>query len=47
MFYFDNGDNEKVMDQDTAVMQALEMTDKGLFDTDDTKDEDLKALYER
>ena len=34
------------MDQDSAVLRALESTDRGLFDVDDTRDEDLAALYE-
>jgi len=44
MFGFDDVYEEKLLDQDTAVMQALALTDKGLFDTDDTRDEDLLAL---
>ncbi len=47
MFYFDDGYSENVMDQDSAVLQALARTDKGLFDVDEAKDEDLDALYER
>lgn len=35
------------MDQDSAVLRALESTDRGLFDVDDSRDEDLAALYER
>ena len=35
------------MDQDSAVLRALERTDRGLFDTDDSRDEDVAALYER
>ncbi len=35
------------MDQDSAVLRALERTDRGLFDVDDTRDEDVAALYER
>ena len=37
---------ETFMSHDSAVMQALASTDKGLFDTDDSKDEDLAALYD-
>lgn len=33
-------------DHDTAVMIALEKTEKGLFDNDETRDEDLEALYD-
>ena len=47
MHHFNDGFDDKVMNQDTAVMQALASTDKGLFDTDDSKDEDLEALNER
>lgn len=47
MYDFDESFSDRVMDLDSAVTQVLEMTDKGLFDTDDTKDEDLEALYER
>ena len=47
MFDFDDTYSDKFMDQDTAVMQALARTDKGLFDVDESKDEDLEALYER
>lgn len=39
--------NEKDIDPDAAIMQVLAQTEKGLFDTDDSKDEDLEALYER
>ena len=35
------------MDQDSAVMRALERADRGLFDVDESRDEDLAALYER
>jgi hypothetical protein len=35
------------MDQDSAVLRALERTDRGLFDVDDSRDEDVAALYER
>jgi hypothetical protein len=34
------------MDQDSAVLRALESTDRGLFDVDESRDEDLAALYE-
>jgi hypothetical protein len=34
------------MDQDSAVLRALELTDRDLFDVDDGRDEDLAALYE-
>ncbi len=47
MFDFDDAYAEKFLDQDTAVMQALALTDKGLFDVDESKDEDLEALYDR
>lgn len=35
------------MDQDSAVLRALERTERGLFDTDDSRDEDLAVLFER
>lgn len=47
MFDIDDQYSDYVMDQDTAVMQALALTDKGLFDVDESKDEDLEALYEK
>ncbi len=47
MYEFDDANSEYFLDQDTAVMQALASTDKGLFDVDEAKDEDLEALYER
>ena len=47
MFDFEDVYSDKFMDQDTAVLKALAATDKGLFDVDDAKDEDLEALYER
>ena len=31
------------MDQDSAVLRALERTDRGLFDVDDTRDEDRRG----
>ncbi|MEM7056938.1 MAG: hypothetical protein AAF557_05070 [Pseudomonadota bacterium] len=37
---------EFFLDHDSAVLQALQSTDKGLFDTDYSKDEDLAALYD-
>lgn len=47
MFDFEDAHSDKFMSQDSAVLQALALTDKGLFDVDDSKDEDLEALYER
>lgn len=47
MFDFDDFDPDQTLGQDDAVMMALESVDKGLFDVDDSKDEDLDALYER
>ena len=47
MYDFDDNNTDYFLDQDTAVMKALASTDKGLFDVDETKDEDLEALYER
>lgn len=34
------------LDHDSAVLKAMAVTDKGLFDRDEAMDEDLKALYE-
>ncbi len=39
--------SREYMDQDSAVLQAMESVDRGLFDVDDLRDEDLAALYER
>ena len=47
MYDFEDGFTDRVMDQDAAVYQALASTDKGLFDIDESKDEDLAALFER
>ena len=44
MFKFANTTCE-YMDQDSAVLRALESTDRGLFDMDESRDEDLAALY--
>ena len=46
MFDLDDTMEPDFLDHDTAVMMALEKTEKGLFDVDETKDEDLEALYE-
>ena len=48
MYDFDDALNQEefFLDHDSAVMQALQATDKGLFDTDEGKDEDLAALYD-
>ncbi len=46
MFDLDDKAEQSFLDHDTAVMMALEKTEKGLFDVDETKDEDLEALYE-
>lgn len=43
---FDDGFDRLTMNQDYAVLQALESVDRGLFDRDETQDEDLKALYD-
>lgn len=37
---------EFFLDHDSAVLQALQATEKGLFDVDESKDEDLAALYD-
>ena len=46
MFDLDDSAEQSFLDHDTAVMLALEKTEKGLFDVDETKDEDLEALYD-
>lgn len=46
MFDLDDKAEQSFLDHDTAVMLALEKTEKGLFDVDEAKDEDLEALYE-
>ncbi|MEM7189802.1 MAG: hypothetical protein AAF439_09335 [Pseudomonadota bacterium] len=47
MYEIEDVFSETVMNQDTAVLEALARTDKGLFDVDDSKDEDLAALFDR
>ena len=37
---------EFFLDHDTAVSKAMAVADKGLFDTENEKDEDLQALYD-
>lgn len=46
MFEIFDREFDKVMDQDTAVLEALSKVDHGLFDTPEGRDEDLDALYE-
>ena len=46
MFDLDDKTEQNFLDHDTAIMMALEKTEKGLFDVDETKDEDLEALYD-
>ena len=46
MYDYYDGLSEKDIDPDLAIMQVLAQTEKGLFDTDDSKDEDLEALYD-
>ena len=48
-FDFDAGRefDREFLDQDTAVLEALEKVDRGLFDTPEDKDDDLQALYEK
>lgn len=47
MFRFEDGNGDDFMDQDTAVMQAMELTDRGLFDPEENRDEDVLALFRR
>lgn len=35
------------LDQDTAILEALEKVDKGLFDTPEEKDEDIQSIFEK
>ncbi|MEM7683960.1 MAG: hypothetical protein AAF293_03990 [Pseudomonadota bacterium] len=46
LFEFDEKGDAEFFDHDTAVMMALQKTEKGLFDSDEVKDEDLEALYD-
>lgn len=46
MYEFDDVYDEQMIDPDSAIMSALAATEKGLFDVDDTRDEDLQALYD-
>ncbi|MFK7943139.1 MAG: hypothetical protein AB8B85_09535 [Paracoccaceae bacterium] len=48
-YEFDGGRDfdRDFLDQDTAVLEALERVDKGLFDAPEDKDDDLQALYEK
>ncbi|MEM9060600.1 MAG: hypothetical protein AAGD13_09070 [Pseudomonadota bacterium] len=46
LFEYDDTPDAEFFDHDTAVMLALQKTEKGLFDTDEAKDEDLEALYD-
>ncbi len=47
MYHFDDISFDELFDQDSAVLEALEKADKGLFDMPEGKDEDLEALYEQ
>lgn len=46
MFDIDDMKEQNFLDHDTAILLALEKTERGLFDVDETADEDLEALYE-
>ncbi|MEM9138627.1 MAG: hypothetical protein AAGB15_02260 [Pseudomonadota bacterium] len=47
MYEFDDSFTEDFfMSHDAAVYQAMSATDKGLFDNDESRDEDLAALYD-
>lgn len=44
MFSFDDTNSHDFIDHDTAVLLALEKTEKGLFDPIDSLDEDVAAM---
>ena len=46
---FDGGRDfdAEFLDQDTAVLEAMEKVDRGLFDAPEEKDEDLQALFDK
>ena len=46
MYDFENVDFEELINQDTAVLEAMAKVDRGLFDAPEGRDEDLDALYE-
>ena len=46
MYNFDDVSFDELMDQDSAVLEALERVDRGLFDAPEGKDEDVEAIYE-
>lgn len=39
--------DREFLDQDTAVLEALEKVDRGLFDAPEDKDEDVQAIFEK
>ena len=41
---FDDGFFRQSFDHDSAILEALSKTEKGLFDVDYSADEDLEAL---
>ena len=49
MFDFDDGRefDPEFLDQDSAVLEAMEKVDRGLFDAPEEKDEDVQAIYEK
>lgn len=49
MFTFEDGHefDMKFLDQDSAVLEALEKVDTDIFDMPEGKDEDLDALFEK
>ena len=46
MYDFDDVYDRESFSHDAAVTQALVKTEKGLFDTDEAKDEDVAKIYE-
>lgn len=46
MYDFEDVKLDEVFNHDTAILEALEKVDRGLFDSPEGKDEDLEALYD-
>ena len=44
MNYFDDAGDQEYYGHESAILEALQKTDKGLFDVDYSIDEDLEAL---
>lgn len=46
MYNFEDASFDELMNQDSAVLEALERVDRGLFDQPEGRDEDVEAMYE-